>query len=62
MLSKQAFDSVDVDGTGLVDFDEFVFSIMQEKALKYGTLAEMERLKELLGKIAVSNMISVCYM
>ena len=38
---KQAFDSVDVDATGLVDFEEFIFSIMGEKALKYGVLADM---------------------
>merc|ERR1719210_818934 len=49
---KQAFDSVDVDATGLVDFEEFIFSIMQEKALKYGVLADMERLKTLLGNVA----------
>jgi len=29
---KRAFDSVDVDGSGLVAWDEFVFSIMGEKA------------------------------
>jgi Ca2+-binding EF-hand superfamily protein len=45
---KKAFDSVDVDGTGLVDWDEFVFSIMGEAALKYGTLADMEKLTTLL--------------
>jgi len=49
---KQAFASVDVDATGLVDFEEFIFSIMGEKALKYGVLADMERLKELLGNVA----------
>merc|ERR1719210_1587119 len=49
---KQAFDSVDVDSTGLVDWEEFVFSIMSDKALKYGTLADMERLKTLLGNVA----------
>ena len=38
---KQAFDSVDVDATGLVDFEEFILSIMGEKALKYGFLADM---------------------
>ena len=45
---KDAFDSVDVDGSGLVDRDEFVFSIMGEKAVKHGTLADMEKLERLL--------------
>jgi Ca2+-binding EF-hand superfamily protein len=49
---KQAFDSVDVDGTGLVDWEEFVFSIMGEKALNFGSLAEMDLLKGLLGNVA----------
>merc|ERR1712187_829323 len=45
---KKAFDSVDVDGSGIVDWDEFCFSIMGEKAAKYGTLADMEDLSRLL--------------
>jgi Ca2+-binding EF-hand superfamily protein len=45
---KQAFDSVDVDGSSLVDRDEFVFSIMGEKAMKHGVLADMEKLERLL--------------
>jgi Ca2+-binding EF-hand superfamily protein len=49
---KRAFDSVDVDGSGLVDWEEFVFSIMGEKALKFGTLADMEMLQTLLGNVA----------
>merc|ERR1712007_27586 len=49
---KQAFDSVDVDGTGLVDWEEFVFSIMGEKALNFGSLAEMDLLKGLLSNVA----------
>ena len=35
----RAFDSVDVDSSGLVDWLEFVFSIMGEKAQNYGILA-----------------------
>eukprot|EP00492_Amphilonche_elongata_P002511 TRINITY_DN276_c0_g1_i2.p1 TRINITY_DN276_c0_g1~~TRINITY_DN276_c0_g1_i2.p1 ORF type:complete len:863 (-),score=234.47 TRINITY_DN276_c0_g1_i2:191-2779(-) len=45
---KNAFDSVDIDMSGLVEWDEFVFSIMGEAALKYGTLADMEKLTTLL--------------
>ena len=33
---KKAFDSVDIDASGLVEWDEFVFSIMGEKATNYG--------------------------
>jgi len=40
---KKAFDSVDIDTSGLVEWDEFVFSIMGEAALKYGTLAGKEK-------------------
>ena len=49
---KSAFDSVDVDGSGLVEWNEFVFSIMGEKALKYGVLADMETLTVLLDTTA----------
>ena len=45
---KKAFDSVDVDGSGIVDWDEFCFSIMGDKATKYGVLADMEDLQRLL--------------
>ena len=46
---KKAFDSVDVDGSSVVDWDEFCFSIMGEKATKYGVLADMEDLQRLLA-------------
>ena len=36
---KNAFDGVDVDGSGLVEWTEFCFSIMGEKSSKYGVLA-----------------------
>ena len=48
---KRAFDSVDVDGSGLVEWDEFVFSIMGEAALKYGLLADMSVLTEKLDGV-----------
>jgi hypothetical protein len=48
---KRAFDAVDVDASGLVEFDEFIFSIMGETALKYGPLADMEKLTGLLENV-----------
>ena len=45
---KQTFDSVDVDQGGTVKCSEFVFSLMGEEVLKFGTLADMELLNELL--------------
>jgi Ca2+-binding EF-hand superfamily protein len=45
---KMTFDSVDVDGSGLVEWTEFVFSLMGEEALEYGTLADLEVLNKLL--------------
>merc|ERR1712038_1484395 len=49
---KAAFDSVDVDTSGLVEWNEFVFSIMGERAAKYGVLADMEALTQLLDTTA----------
>ena len=46
---KAAFDGVDIDQSGLVEWSEFVFSIMGEKATKYGVLADMEELERLLS-------------
>eukprot|EP00493_Phyllostaurus_siculus_P007302 UN07378 len=46
---KKAFDSVDVDASGLVESDESLFSIMGEAAMKYGILADMEKLQAMLG-------------
>merc|ERR1719204_689096 len=45
---KNAFDSVDVDSSGLVDRDEFIFSIMGKKAVNFGMLADMELLERLM--------------
>jgi Ca2+-binding EF-hand superfamily protein len=48
---KKQFDGVDVDRSGFVEWDEYVFSIMEEQANNYGPLADLERLTELLGEI-----------
>jgi len=45
---KGAFDGVDVDRSGLVDRDEFVFSIMGPKAADFGPIADMDRLDALM--------------
>jgi Ca2+-binding EF-hand superfamily protein len=45
---KRAFDQIDVDGTGLVEWNEFSFSLMGEKALNFGALADLEILDNLL--------------
>ena len=49
---KAAFDGVDVDVSGLVEWREFVFSIMGEAASKYGVLADMVDLERLLKNTA----------
>merc|ERR1712238_475212 len=46
---KKAYESVDVDGSGTIDWNEFIFSFMGETATKYGVLADMEDLQRLLG-------------
>merc|ERR1712038_416326 len=45
---KNAFDGVDVDRSGLVDRDEFVFSIMGPDAANFGPIADMDRLDSLM--------------
>jgi Ca2+-binding EF-hand superfamily protein len=45
---KKCFDSVDVDGSGLVEWSEYAFSLMGESALKFGPLADLELLDILL--------------
>merc|ERR1719204_1459240 len=54
---KKAFDSVDVDGSCLVEWNEFVFSIMGEKATNYGVLADMEKLHTLMDHTLKEYMI-----
>merc|ERR1712048_297229 len=41
---KKAFDSVDIDGSGLIEWTEFVFSLMGAKAANFGVLADLELL------------------
>merc|ERR1719361_1626841 len=48
---KAAFDKVDIDRSGAVDFTEFSFSIMGEEAGNYGYLADLEMLQTLLTKL-----------
>merc|ERR1719499_1064417 len=46
---KSAFDSVDIDNSGLVDRDEFVFSIMGPAANDFGPIADMDRMDALIN-------------
>jgi len=45
---KNAFDTVDVDRSGLVDRDEFILSIMGPEAEKYGPIADLEKLDAMM--------------
>jgi len=45
---KKTFDSVDVDGSGLIEWTEYSFSLMGEGALEFGALADLELLNTLL--------------
>jgi Ca2+-binding EF-hand superfamily protein len=49
---KKTFDSVDVDGTGTVEWAEFVFTLMGKDALEFGALADLEVLSGLLDDTA----------
>jgi Ca2+-binding EF-hand superfamily protein len=49
---KQAFDGVDVDKSGLVEFSEYAFALMGEKALQFSPLADLELLNTLLDDTA----------
>jgi Ca2+-binding EF-hand superfamily protein len=45
---KTVWNSVDIDGSGLIEWTEFVFSLMGESALEFGSLADLEHLNGLL--------------
>lgn len=47
-----AFAGVDIDNSGFIEWDEFVFSLQGEEAQKYGLLADMEIMLSLLDEIA----------
>jgi len=49
---ENAFRSVDIDDSGYIEWDEFVFSLQGEEAMKYGLLADMELMLTLLGEIS----------
>ena len=53
---KKTFDSVDIDRSGFIDRTEFAFSLMGEKAMDYGTAADLEILSNLLSDTA--NLLS----
>ena len=44
---KRTFDAIDVDGTGLVEWNEYAFSLMGEKAMDFGTLTDLETIDRL---------------
>jgi len=49
---QAAFKGVDIDNSGYVEWDEFVFSLQGEEAQKYGLLADMEVTLSLLEEIS----------
>jgi hypothetical protein len=49
---KKSFDAVDIDGSRQIDVNEFMFSLMGEKAQNYGVLADLEVLNNLLNTTA----------
>ena len=45
---RKAFEAIAVDGTGLVEWNEYVFSVMGEKAINFGALSDLESLDMVL--------------
>jgi len=48
----KAFKTVDIDNSGFIEFEEFVFSLMGDEAQKYGLLADMEFMLPILKEIS----------
>eukprot|EP00494_Astrolonche_serrata_P025454 UN25715 len=48
---KKAFTTVDIDNSGFIEWDEFIFSLEGEDSKKYGLLADMELLLSLIGEV-----------
>jgi len=53
---KEAFESVDIDNSGFIEFDEFIFSLQGEEAQKYGLIADMELMIQLLTDVSTDIM------
>merc|ERR1719216_642590 len=53
--AKEAFDKVDIDRSGNVDLQEFLYSIMGEEAKNYGYFADLEILQILLAKLVAGD-------
>jgi Ca2+-binding EF-hand superfamily protein len=53
--AKEAFDKVDIDRSGNVDLEEFLYSIMGEDAKDYGYFADLEVLEALLAKLVAGD-------
>ena len=45
----RCFDSVDIDGSGKVEWSEYVFSLMGEDAMMFSPMADLELLDQLIG-------------
>jgi len=54
---RAAFNNVDIDNSGKLEWDEFVFSLAGEEAQRYGMLADMELLIVLLNEVANDIMV-----
>merc|ERR1712048_163383 len=55
---RATFESVDVDGSGMIALSEFLFSLMGEDALKFGPMANLEIMQSMLSEVAslIGNM------
>jgi len=48
----KAFQNVDIDNSGYIEWDEFVFSLQGEEAQKYGIIADIEIMLTLLSEVS----------